>query len=375
MVFDTTVRHFKLFDGTNYVIVGQSAGIVKCFRAFPVFGNDMFKPLSKTKPLTTPLFGLSEVVWSTIIHDYFNPDTPIYKLAVCEGYDVQFPSRYAEGTIVPLVNNPHEKLVNLIEYYQSHPEERIMIPAEETNEEPEIIIQEPSKEPTINIIDYTNYAGVYYDYTPVLESHFFKTNPEHAKQLVEGILLSILKNDLNFHYENATIIYDQYGKPLRMAPPIDHEFSLPFLYPDEPNFLAAYHLHFTETLRNNAAPLNKVLDESQVHASNIIKNIRYIAAHFPNVLNDFNKKLARFINDFQSADFVIPDEYNKPYSTELYTVYEAIYHEHPGSKGLDEIIEPEIQFLDSSYTKIIKALILDNAESLHDNIGYQYRKR
>ena len=90
MVFDTTVRHFKLFDGTNYVIVGQSAGIVKCFRAFPVFGNDMFKPLSKTKPLTTPLFGLSEVVWSTIIHDYFNPDTPIYKLAVCEGYDVQF---------------------------------------------------------------------------------------------------------------------------------------------------------------------------------------------------------------------------------------------------------------------------------------------
>ena len=87
MVFDTTVRHFKLFDGTNYVIVGQSAGIVKCFRAFPVFGNDMFKPLSKTKPLTTPLFGLSEVVWSTIIHDYFNPDTPIYKLAVCEGYE------------------------------------------------------------------------------------------------------------------------------------------------------------------------------------------------------------------------------------------------------------------------------------------------
>ena len=67
MVFDTTVRHFKLFDGTNYVIVGQSAGIVKCFRAFPVFGNDMFKPLSKTKPLTTPLFGLSEVFWRYLL--------------------------------------------------------------------------------------------------------------------------------------------------------------------------------------------------------------------------------------------------------------------------------------------------------------------
>ena len=39
---------------------------------FPVFeGGMVFKPLTKSKPLSTPLFAYAEVFWSWVIDAYF----------------------------------------------------------------------------------------------------------------------------------------------------------------------------------------------------------------------------------------------------------------------------------------------------------------
>lgn len=68
----------------NLDITAQSK--VKSDKFFPVFMIDgkerIFKPLSKTKPFTTPYFAYSEVVWSNIIHNFFDNMIPVYELAI-----------------------------------------------------------------------------------------------------------------------------------------------------------------------------------------------------------------------------------------------------------------------------------------------------
>lgn len=67
----------------------EAAGKVKSSKHFPVFSDkqgkeQIFKPLSKTKPLCTPFFAYAEVFWSNILHHYFDSKTPIYRLAECD---------------------------------------------------------------------------------------------------------------------------------------------------------------------------------------------------------------------------------------------------------------------------------------------------
>lgn len=46
----------------------EAVGVVKGEKHFPVFkGNLVFKPLTKSKPLSTPLFAYAEVFWSWLI--------------------------------------------------------------------------------------------------------------------------------------------------------------------------------------------------------------------------------------------------------------------------------------------------------------------
>ena len=52
----------------------EAVGVVKGEKHFPVFkGNLVFKPLTKSKPLSTPLFAYAEVFWSWLIDAYFLP--------------------------------------------------------------------------------------------------------------------------------------------------------------------------------------------------------------------------------------------------------------------------------------------------------------
>lgn len=49
----------------------EAVGVVKGEKHFPVFEGDVvFKPLTKSKPLSTPLFAYAEVFWSWVIDAY-----------------------------------------------------------------------------------------------------------------------------------------------------------------------------------------------------------------------------------------------------------------------------------------------------------------
>jgi hypothetical protein len=68
-------------------LTAEAVGVVKGEKHFPIFeGNMIFKPLTKSKPLSTPLFAYAEVFWSGVIDKYFMP-VPRYQLAWCRGYE------------------------------------------------------------------------------------------------------------------------------------------------------------------------------------------------------------------------------------------------------------------------------------------------
>ena len=186
---------------------------VKSTKYFPIYKyNDkkmIYKPLSKTKPLTTPLFAYSEVYWSYIINKYFDPNTPRYYLAVSQATEKEQPKYYNKGVLVESIAPNNENLINLYDYFIANPD------------------------PLVNIKDYVNYCMCNYDYTKILQSNFIKNNKEMGEDLAYQILLSILRQDQNFHYENVNFLSKDNN--LILTPPIDFEFSTPFLYPDNIN--------------------------------------------------------------------------------------------------------------------------------------------
>ena len=72
----------------------EAVGVIKGEKHFPVFADRIiFKPLTKSKPLSTPLFAYAEVFWSWVINTYFMP-VPQYRLAFCEGYEAETGKNY-----------------------------------------------------------------------------------------------------------------------------------------------------------------------------------------------------------------------------------------------------------------------------------------
>ena len=92
--------HFNYADRIGN-LTAEAVGVVKGEKHFPVYsGNRIFKPLSKSKPFSTPLFAYAEVFWSWVINTYFMP-VPQYRLAFCEGYEAETGKNYDYGTAVP----------------------------------------------------------------------------------------------------------------------------------------------------------------------------------------------------------------------------------------------------------------------------------
>ena len=98
--------------------------------------------------------------------------------------------------------------MNLLEFFRKYPDENVKID------------------------DYLNYCQMFYDYTEILESTYFQTHQNLAEELAMQILVSVLKGDQNYHYENIAFVCNESGEILRMAPMIDHEFSTYFMFPD-----------------------------------------------------------------------------------------------------------------------------------------------
>ena len=164
----------------------KSSGVVSSTKYFPVFevdGKEMiFKPLSKTKPYSTPLFAYSEVYWSYLLKKYIDKKNPQYTLATCKNLSQKQPKYYEKGTIVENILQDGEELVNLLELFRKYPDS------------------------LVDINDYINYCEVQYDYENILKSIFFTERKDLGEQLAEQILCSILRRDDNYHYENVSLI-------------------------------------------------------------------------------------------------------------------------------------------------------------------------
>ncbi|MDE6292477.1 MAG: hypothetical protein K2L98_02215, partial [Bacilli bacterium] len=205
MKIDYKVRQFD-YNKRAGNLDAEAKGKVKSKKYFPYFYEDgkkiIFKPLSKTKPYSTPYFAYSELVWSHILHYFFDENIPLYHLAKCVGYEQTEPKYHTYGTVVESVTSESEKLVNLYEYFMKYPDTGV----------------------TDIIKDYTNYCKTYYDYSFFFASELLKGHSELATEISRQILYSILRGDQNYHYVNVSFIYE--GDNLkRVAMPIDHEFS------------------------------------------------------------------------------------------------------------------------------------------------------
>lgn len=133
---------------------------------------------------------------------------PQYELATCEGYE-EVNEKYLDyGTAVPVA-------------YKEESPFRIFWSFSEN-----IRIK-------VDIDNYVNYCQMFYDYRDIFESEFFQKHEDLAEQLAMQVLISVLKGDQNYHYENVAFLCDKEGEIISLAPMIDHEFSTYFMFPDD----------------------------------------------------------------------------------------------------------------------------------------------
>lgn len=313
MNFPVKTFHYRDRIGN---LKAESKGVVKGEKHFPVFeGGLIFKPLTRSKPFTTPLFAYAEVFWSVVINEYFMR-VPLYELAYCEGYSEAVPKYYDYGTTVPVLYGKEQHLMNLLEFYRQYPDDHI------------------------DIDQYVNYCMMFYDYTDVFETSFFKENREIADSLAMHVLCAILKGDQNYHYENVAFLCDNTGEILRLAPMIDHEFSTYFMFPDD----SAEHVHWlVELLRSvdgqevadgeydflSDPQERRLMEQSAVC---LHRNLIYIREHYPKVTVVFLKRLERFMDDLKKKEqyFEIRKAVNYPSTANSlrYRIGMAKYKEH-----------------------------------------------
>ena len=269
----------------------EAVGVVSGEKHFPVFeGRMVFKPLTKSKPLSTPLFAYAEVFWSWVIDTYFVP-APLYQLAFCRGYEAECEKYYDYGTVSPMIYEEGEHLLNLLEFFRAYPDDKVQID------------------------DYLNYCQMFYDYTEILEADYFQKNREIAKNLAMQILISVLKGDQNYHYENIAFVCNDSGEILRMAPMIDHEFSTYFMFPDDISRHVYWLMELSKSIRgwevrpgeydNFKDPEERKLMEKS--ATCIHKNLIYIKEHYPQTTEEFLDKAEKLKTALTEAseDFLI----------------------------------------------------------------------
>ncbi|MBQ7136526.1 MAG: hypothetical protein IJO43_00940 [Bacilli bacterium] len=299
----------------------EAHSVVRSTKYFPIYnigGKKMiFKPLSKTKPLTTPLFSYSEVYWSYIINKYFDPTAPRYYLATSSVIEKEQQKYYSQGVLVESLTPNDERLINLYDYFMENPDS------------------------SFDIKDYENYCMMNYDYTIILESNFIKNNKEIGEGLAYQILLSMLRQDQNFHYENVNFILN--GGTLSLAPPIDFEFSTPFLYPDIRRLNLFEREKYIESLKiaddnDEIDTINYFLKSIGMQpistASNKLRcNLCTIIKNYPEVVVEFTKQLDSLIIDLPDIKINDPDHYIGKLNSDYWEVWHAFFKENDLNKS------------------------------------------
>lgn len=327
----------------------ETSGEVKSTKYFPVYligGEEyIFKPLSRTKPYTTPFYAYAEVFWSSIINMFFDSDTPVYKLAYCAGIEAEQPKYYNQGTLVKSTIKGTEKLFNLLEYYREYPDSNV------------------------DIDKYINYCMVNYDYSKILESINHR-DPELGCKIAFQVLLSMLRQDYNFHYENVNFIMDD-GKIKGINPPIDFEFSGMFLFPDN---LASHQEHYRSYLYQMRLLSKKEHEIHKFYAetfgdyrylrSEIISNVCAIVKLYPDLVREFLKKLEGVSEYVKALEITDEEDFIGPLSSESWKIGHSIKE-----GNLDEAnrleLEIKLQTVDKNFIFArIKKETLENASFL-----------
>ena len=358
MNFDWKVYNYDYHQRIGN-LTSEAQGTVKSEKHFPVFldnGKEMvFKPLSKTKPLSTPFFAYSEVFWSTIFHNYFDPTTPIYHLATCQNIEEEYPNKYHHGTVVEKLGTEKKNLINLYQLCQAN------------------------KNTLPDISTYINYCEVFYDYTKILDSEFMKQHPGLAESVVKQILCSVLRQDQNYHYEN--VLFYQGEEGLEIAPMIDHEFSTMFMYLDKPEKNKNLFVTTQESLEG-------ISGEARKHTSDDIlkmlyieklevegKNIDKIMTLYPTTAIEFLENLKRFITDFSTTPLQMEDyNYLVPFNTSNFYIGQARWKENDErkAKALEAVLDQHFITPDMLSNQI-QDQVLQNAKALKKRIEKQLK--
>lgn len=342
MQVNYNVEHFLYKDRYRNLDV-SAKGNVKSEKFFPVYLNngkeEIFKPLSRTKPLLTPFFAYSEVFWSTVINMYFDGSAPIYRLAICDGYNDCVPKYNDSGTIVPSILDDDETLVNLLEYFMEN------------------------KDSSVDIDNYVNYCMKTYDYTDIFNSKIIKENESLGESLALNVLISILKADQNYHYENAGFIYKN-GVLDRVAPPIDHEFSTFFLFLDDIGTHKEYFNNFKFNMTGDTP--GEVLSMFMKSSSKIIKNIDLIVDRYESVVVSFLKSLDLFITDITKNPIKLENHnYLFPFNSDNYKVGIARYKNNDEMAALAISVRLKQHIIDlKSIDSLLNEEILEHSLAL-----------
>lgn len=329
-----------IYENRTGCIDVEASGVVKSKKIFPIFKDEcgvdkIFKPLSRTKPLCTPLFAYSEAFCSRLINEYFDKEAPIYNLAICKGITHYYPKYREKGTLVPSVLKENQKLVNLLEYFLEN------------------------KDDKVNIDNYTNFCEYIYDYSSIFKSDLFSNNEELSKQLANQVLISILTRNQNFHYENVMFIYEG-EKLISLAPPIDHEFSTMFMYVDYKKTRDSLYKSYDRDLDNNKFFANQ--------------NIALICKLHPDLCIDFIFKLDNLISDLKNTIVIMKNEkYIGNFNTCDYKLGDSVFKrkDFNRAKQLKVIIEQmEKDFDIEALSKEIPDRFISSAKKLKEIINY-----
>lgn len=304
----------------------EAIGKVSSTKYFPTFNcsgvDKIFKPLSKTKPYSTPLFSYSEVYWSYLINKYIDSNTPVYSLAYCKGLSEEQPKYYEKGCLVNNVLSEGEDLINILELFRKYPDS------------------------SVNINDYKNYCEVQYDYVPILKSIFFSNRSDLRANLSEQILTSILRRDDNYHYENVSLIIKN-GEITRIAPIIDVEFSEMFMHPDVEEYHKNKFSNYDEGLQplfmynaslaysDNFARFTERLTEESIydqidryHFSNLWKNIQTIVELDEEVAINFLEKIKAMKEEVNNFTISFDDEFLGQFSSRDWEPTRMLYKDN-----------------------------------------------
>ena len=181
----------------------------------------------------------------------------------------------------------------------------------------------------------------------VFEMSRFKKmkNREIAENLAMQILISVLKGDQNYHYENIAFVCNASGQILRLAPMIDHEFSTYFMFPDN----IQRHTYWLDELKRSIEgksvrpeeykdfPNEKERRLMEKSATCLYRNLIYIKEHYPEVTATFLENVSRLKRDLlqKRESFFIQKAKDYPdyANSDAYLIGKARYKDHDEEKA------------------------------------------